>query len=165
MESAERRRRLKSALREFVTSPAVWTILIFFFASPFIIAGGAYLFLRSFLAVPSGAIAWSFLCAFSLTCILSFVYGIWIELPKRRAKLAVEGIRTRAKIWPMAICYITLKLAIAPAVALSCWGNQQCVETVVLGKGMIAYLQPSNRLATTLKSIERKGVFTWFFAM
>lgn len=165
MERTERRIRLKLALREFATSPAVWTIIVFFLASPFLIAGGAYLFLRSFLVVQNGAIAWCFLIFFSLICAFSFVYGIWIELPKRRAELAVEGIRPRANLWSMAICYIALKLAMAPAIALACWGDLQGVESRMLGKGKIVVLQPDDKLRSTLKTIEREGIFTWFFAM
>lgn len=165
MEGTERRNRLKSALREFATSPAVWTIIVYFLASPFIIAGGAYLFLRSFLIVPGGAIAWCFLISFSLICALSFVYGIWIELPKHRSKLAVAGIRPKPNFWPVAISYIALKLAMAPAVALSCWGDLQGVESRMLGKGKIVVLQPHDKLRSALKTIEREGIFTWFFAM
>lgn len=155
------RKSFRAAIREVFVSPAFFILLGLVAVSPFIICGALYVFLRSFIVVPSGILAWASLALFIAGGVASLGYLFWIERPRRKSELATLGIRSKPNLWPIVSFYLALKMTIGTAVALSFWTDMRSDDGSYIVKGKVIRQLPKDRLKSTLMIIERDGIFTW----
>ena len=119
MESGYQKQKLKLAFKEILKSPALYICSAIMLTQPWWLGAWTYLFLKSFLYAPSGAIAWlalSVIAAFILGETGYFFYSV--SMMRKRAQL---GIMARPKHWPFAISLVAMQFMIGPGLALSFW--------------------------------------------